>query len=1093
MTEPETAVNDRNASARARRWRQRLLAGIAVLAAALAVSVGVLSTTSVALRVPGVLSERIEARLSEAIKPGRMSLGTAEVTLEPGIRPHIRLRDLSIFDNSGSEIARLNEIRAPLSAERLRRGAVAPTALKVSGAQITLRRRADGTFDLSLGQGSSASGTLARLLDGIERAFAVEALASLEEITADELTITLEDSRSGRLWQATDGQLTVRQTPERLDMTLAADVFNGTDELASAIIGFRTEKGSPAASLTATFENALAADIAVQSPALAFLGVLDAPISGALNARLNTKGDLDTFAGMLSVGTGDVRPTPNTPPIAFESGQAYVEYNPSTNTLNFSSVNVVTAAGSAKADGHAILQDFTGAWPETLIGQFSLSDVELQPQGVFAEPMRFPQGAIDFRLRLNPFAVDIGQISLLNEERRFHGEGRIRTTGDGWNAALDLSLNSISRDRLLALWPVNVAIGTRSWIKRSVIDGTISDLAGAFRFSTGDAPQLSLSYTFADADVRIIRTLPPVTAASGYASINDESFTLVVEKGVVTPPMGGEIDASGSVFHVPDVSAKPGRAEAIIKADSTITAIMSLLSLPPFELLSESKLPVDFAKGRIRARARIEFDLLKRLFPEDFDYAIDGKLFDAESDHLLEGRLISAPELDLHTDPDGIRISGAGRIGQVPATIIWSQPFGPDRGKGSAAEGSIELSQAMIEDFGIGLPPESLDGVGTAEFSVSFTGDSGLDFSLTSDMRGVGFSLNALDWSKPADTAAELEISGRLDSMPEIDGVTFRAPGLSANGTVKLNEDGRLSEARLDSLQVGGWLDGSVILIGRGGDPPAVHVRGGWIDLRTAQFDGLSDGEHSGPVALALNRLTISDHIDLTSFSGSFYAGPGGLAGSFSAFVNGGPAIEGTVLSTTEGGTIQIRSADAGATLAAANIMQNTRGGVMSITLIPGERKGFYDGQVGIFGVRMVQNSVLTELISAISIVGLIDQLNAGGIWFSDVDADFQITPDEFRLLRLSAIGPSLGISLDGTYNVHTNQIRMQGVVSPIYFLNILGEGFSLGRGGLFGFNFNLSGTTPNPQVTVNPLSILTPGFTREIFRQIAPAPGPSQ
>jgi hypothetical protein len=39
----------------------------------------------------------------------------------------------------------------------------------------------------------------------------------------------------------------------------------------------------------------------------------------------------------------------------------------------------------------------------------------------------------------------------------------------------------------------------------------------------------------------------------------------------------------------------------------------------------------------------------------------------------------------------------------------------------------------------------------------------------------------------------------------------------------------------------------------------------------------------------------------------------------------------------------------------------------------------------------------------------------------------------------------------------------------------------------LFGFNYALRGTSDNPDVQVNPLSILTPGMFREIFR--APAP----
>jgi hypothetical protein len=44
---------------------------------------------------------------------------------------------------------------------------------------------------------------------------------------------------------------------------------------------------------------------------------------------------------------------------------------------------------------------------------------------------------------------------------------------------------------------------------------------------------------------------------------------------------------------------------------------------------------------------------------------------------------------------------------------------------------------------------------------------------------------------------------------------------------------------------------------------------------------------------------------------------------------------------------------------------------------------------------------------------------------------------------------------------------------------------------GLFGFTYRLAGPAANPRVDVNPLSLLTPGMFREIFR--APPPQLSQ
>ncbi len=40
---------------------------------------------------------------------------------------------------------------------------------------------------------------------------------------------------------------------------------------------------------------------------------------------------------------------------------------------------------------------------------------------------------------------------------------------------------------------------------------------------------------------------------------------------------------------------------------------------------------------------------------------------------------------------------------------------------------------------------------------------------------------------------------------------------------------------------------------------------------------------------------------------------------------------------------------------------------------------------------------------------------------------------------------------------------------------------------GLFGFNYKLRGTAGEPKVSVNPLSILTPGMFRDLFRSAPP------
>ena len=72
---------------------------------------------------------------------------------------------------------------------------------------------------------------------------------------------------------------------------------------------------------------------------------------------------------------------------------------------------------------------------------------------------------------------------------------------------------------------------------------------------------------------------------------------------------------------------------------------------------------------------------------------------------------------------------------------------------------------------------------------------------------------------------------------------------------------------------------------------------------------------------------------------------------------------------------------------------------------------------------------------------------------------------------------------MDGVYALDSGLIDMQGVISPVYLLNGIGAVFSRKGEGLIGFNYTLKGPAKSPSVGVNPLSVLTPGGLRDIFR----------
>jgi hypothetical protein len=212
-----------------------------------------------------------------------------------------------------------------------------------------------------------------------------------------------------------------------------------------------------------------------------------------------------------------------------------------------------------------------------------------------------------------------------------------------------------------------------------------------------------------------------------------------------------------------------------------------------------------------------------------------------------------------------------------------------------------------------------------------------------------------------------------------------------------------------------------------------------------------------------------------------------GLDGNFTGRVNGGAAVTGRIVPKDGRSAFRIQSNDAGGVMGSAGLLRKARGGTLDLILTPGATPGTYEGQLEAQDVWLTDAPAMAALLSSLSVVGLLEQMSGGGIPFNRVDARFQLSPDRVTLMSSSATGASMGISMDGYYFRDSGRMDMQGVVSPLYLVNGIGGIFTRAGEGLVGFNYTIKGTADAPRVQVNPLSLLTPGMFREIFRRPPP------
>lgn len=1046
-----------------------------------------------AIVAPSWITEQIEARADAALGgAGRIELESLVAVMGEGGVPRIVLRGLTFRNAVGAEIARVPEVRARFSLEALLGGELALTRLTIVGAELTLRRDRFGRFDLAFGAEANTlrgTGTLPEALAAVDRVFGQPGLKGLETVSGEALRLTFQDALTGRLWRAENGSLTLRQETDQRSLSLGFVLAGGAGEApASVRVSLAALRGENVLELAADLSNVIAADLAEQLPALAWLTAVDAPLAANVRGRIDANGQLQSFDAALEAGAGAIRPAGAARPIPIEGGKAYLSFDPGAGRIEFTEVTASTPEARFRASGQALLGqvDPASGLPGRMVIQLALSEIELNPVGELAEPARFETGAADLRLTVDPLRVELGQLTLASGDRRFRTSGEIRALAEGWAVSLDFSLNTIPHDRLFALWPLRVVPKTREWLVDNVTEGLLQDVKAALRLAPGTEPRLALGYEFRDGTVRFMPTLPPIVGGAGHAAIEGSRYTMVLSEGVVRSPNGEVIDATGSVFTVPDVAIKPAPAEIKLETSSSISAALSLLDEPPFEFLSKAGLGTDLAEGRARVSSVIRLPLADRVQLAEIDLKVNGRLTGVRSDTLVPGRVLSASDLTLAADKAGMTIAGPGRIGGAEFDATWWQPFGPDQEAASRIEGTVTLNRAFLDEFGIALPEGSLRGEGAGQFSLTLSREAPAEFTLVSDLNRLALSVPALGWSKGQAATGRLEVAGRLGSPAEIERVSLTAPGLAVEGRIELDGNGAFARAVFNRVRAGGWLDAPVELTGRGaGRPPSVSVAGGTIDLRQTDF-GNGGAGGGGPVSLALDRLIVTEGIEMRNFRANLTT-QGGLNGRFTARLAGIAAVEGALAPTRQGTAVRLQSADAGAVLRASGLLDSARQGELDMTLVPLPGEGQYDGRLRISNLRLRGAPVLADLLAAVSVVGLLDQLNGQGIVFGEVTGEFTLDPRGITLQRGSAVGASLGVSMSGVYDLRTDWLDMRGTISPIYLLNAVGQIFTRRGEGLFGFNYRMRGPADAPRTTVNPLSILTPGMFREIFRAAPP------
>ncbi|MEM8752946.1 MAG: AsmA-like C-terminal domain-containing protein, partial [Pseudomonadota bacterium] len=540
----------------------------------------------------------------------------------------------------------------------------------------------------------------------------------------------------------------------------------------------------------------------------------------------------------------------------------------------------------------------------------------------------------------------------------------------------------------------------------------------------------------------------------------------------------------------------PGRADIVARGRTEDA--LALVDHEPLALVSALGVPLGEVEGRAEVRATATLPLLKDLLLEDVQADASAEFFDLALTAPGLDRRVTAERLSMTADTSRFELSGGVVVSGVPANVTWREVFSPSS---RTILATARITPERLASFGI---EQNIlrGGAAPVRVNLSPNGDGG-GFDVAVDLGPAELAADVVGWRKPKGRDATLSARGAVEGgRIEVEDFKLKSDDLVAEGAFGTNEEGALVWAKAPVLRYRGGLDLGVAAELKG-KRWVVDAKGAKLDF--TRFEDLIDramaegsvGEspEEGPrfrVNLDVAEVRANDAQFFRDVKGVFARSlKRGLWAELDGKVMGGAAATFRFERTPTGGDLRLTAADAGRILRDAGVFDDGAGGAVEIEAKFEDGEGFrLAGRVKVDKIVVHEDAKLQQMLDGADLEELRKEMRSDGIYFDRIRAPFRYDGEKLRVKDATARGGQIGVTLSGDYDVARDRLDFDGVFTPLYQINsvlgeipLIGKVFTGGDGqGVFAFTFSVKGAAEDPDISVNPLSVLAPGIFRRIF-----------
>jgi len=1026
-----------------------------------------------------------------------------------------------VFDADGHIIAQAPKADLDFDAAAIVAGHLNVRRLGLIGVQITGVRSKDGAIRLGFGPQQDNADLLKTLRDILKDSAAGG--GSLDSFAIQNARLAFRDEPTGLFIIAPEANFTLHNRGAEMDASLdsAVEIAGAPGRItASAVLrpdgspdhGTVALKGLSLPALVKSSEN-----FAALKP---YRLVSDVSATFALDGA----GGLQTSAFRVT-GQGSIDNDVFKPALKVNSFAVAGRYDAPHSTVAVEDFTFDSKEIAAKGKAELAL-----AWNDRALGMVSgnlqASEIRLDT-GWFPEPMRVSrlefEGGYDVKARLLTWqraAIDADAFSS-------QLAGTVQFSDKASPAlALNGTVNPLSLADALKFWPANVGADAREWIVANISQGRFGPFRVDANFPAGGLDQtplpdsvLTLSFPFDNVTARYINGMTPLTAARGEARLTGDAFHVLVAAAAIGPVAVTEGDVT-----IPDLHSRGVISHIKAHADARMTDILNLIDEEPLGYPKRFGINPATVAGRAGADLDVELPLLRDLTFDQVKIGVQAKATDLALP--IDNRKLERGMVSFVINNTSLTSQGTATLSTVPVTFKWTEDF-----TAPGVTTRVDLAGRLDDSSRATLgwsDPKFLTGPMPVTLALSGRRFHFTDAALTADTTNAVLDIPALNVSKRAGSKSNATAQLRFG---EGGAVTFNdivvvGDSLIAKGVVALDSAGRFVNASFSELRAG-TNDFAIDVAPLPANGLAVRIQGKSVDATHFFADTNKKLTPNAPPAtetaselqnpLSLNlkadRVVFRENVAFHNVTLALsYAANEKLTGfNLDAMGTGKGKVTGRMDVVKGVRNLALDTDDAGAFIDSFMNFSSVRGGKLAARVnFPVDTSGAaaaktpppdYQGTVTLNNIMLTDQPFVARLFSAGSLDGPLRLLQGQGIPLTSVNIPFNARGMLVTIREGRAAGPAIGATFEGNLDRKAEKIDVAGTLVPLYGLNsilgavpILGDILISKKGeGIFGLTYAMKGNLNEPNLSVNPLSVLTPGIFRRIFEFEPPKAPPPQ